>query len=87
MKNLGAQVDGIKGKNDFIFFMSLLINDLKENPHEWENKSLEDYLDAIERWVESIEQYYKNNNIDDVDLGSVNWRVFADVLLAAKYYE
>jgi DNA modification methylase len=87
MDNLETQIDKIKTKGDFLAFMATLIRDYEINSQQWENRSLQDYLDAIERWVENIEAYYKNNGIEHVNLELMNWRVVADILLAAKYYE
>lgn len=43
--------------------MSSLINDLKVNPDKWENKSLLEYLEAIQSWTDDMEGYYVNNNL------------------------
>jgi hypothetical protein len=87
MSELEQQIETIKSKDDFLVFMDALLRNYRSAPQTWENRSLDDYLDAIARWVESIEWYYKNNEIKDVDLASMNWRVMADILMAAKLYE
>jgi hypothetical protein len=87
MNNIEKQVDSINSKDDFLRFMNMLTSDFRNNGASWENKTLPDYLDAIERWTESIEHYYINNGIKGVDINNVNWRVFADILLSATIYE
>jgi hypothetical protein len=87
MSNIEKQIEDIKTKQDFLRFIDLLINDYRENQEKWENQSVEDFLDAMCRWTESIEAYYKNNEVSGVDLTAVTWRVFADILIAPKYYE
>jgi hypothetical protein len=85
MEELINKIPTIKRKEDFIEFVELLIKDLKSNPDEWENKSLESYLEAIVSWTEDMEGYYLNNNLPIPE--NVNWLAFANILIAAKMYE
>lgn len=78
-------VNKIENKNDFLEFMEHLIRNLKESPDEWENKTLEDYLDALLSWVENMDGYYENTNQSIPK--NLDWKVFADILIAAKMYE
>lgn len=72
-------------KESFLTFVNSLISDLKNKPEEWENKSLDAFLEAIVSWIEDMDGYYENNNIPYPQ--SINWQFFADVLMAAKIYE
>jgi len=49
------------------------------------NKTLPEFLEAIVSWTDDMEDYYINNNLPILD--NVDWKVFADILLAAKMYE
>lgn len=42
----------VKSKSDFVEFIYQMLNELKHNPNEWENVTLENYLDAIARYIE-----------------------------------
>jgi hypothetical protein len=53
----------VKSKEEFLKFMSLLINDLRNNSADWGNKTLAEYLEAIQGWTEDMEGYYMNNNL------------------------
>jgi hypothetical protein len=77
----------IKTKDDFVSFVELLLEDLKNSPPEWENNTLESYLDAMGRWTDDMEGYYKNMGINTIEYDKINWRIFADILLAARVYE
>lgn len=79
-------VEGIKSRKDFKIFIETLIKDFKENKKSWENQNLEDFLDALGRYSEDIDGYYKNAKIN-IDPDKVNWRVFADCLCGAAVYE
>lgn len=78
----------IKTREDFIVFLRNLSKDFKENSEHWENRSLGSFIEAMESWAEDMDGYYINtNNIINVDLENGEWRIFADILSAAKIYE
>lgn len=83
--DLRKKIDMIDNKEDFIYFINLLAENLKNNPIEWSNNNLIDYLDAIANWTEDMDGYYVNNNLPIPT--NVNWKVFANILVAAKSYE
>ncbi len=85
MKELNDKVETINNKEDFINFLELLIQDLKRNSNEWENRSLETYLGAIASWTEDMDGYYQNNSLPTPK--NIDWKVFAQILIAAKIYE
>ena len=79
------KINDICNKEDFLNFLTLLIKDLEKNKKSWTNSSLESYLEGIESWVEDMEGYYENMNIPLHK--NIDWKVFANVLYAAKMYE
>lgn len=79
------RTNNIKTRADFVGFVKFLIGDLKNNSEEWENKTLSGYLEAIASWTEDMDGYYINNNLPIPE--NINWKVFADILIAAKMYE
>ena len=78
-------IKSISSKNDFLHFLDALNEDLRNNASSWENITLPDYLEALQRWTEDMEGYYINTGVPVPD--NVNWKVFADILYAAKIYE
>ena len=73
-------------KQEFIHFIENLKTDFIENKEQWENKTIEDYLEAMSRYVEDIDGYYENTN-QDIDLEKIDWKVFADILKGSSIYE
>ncbi len=71
---------------NFILFLNNFRKDLINNNSEWENKTLEDFLDAMSRYAEDIDGYYLNTN-QKIDLTKIDFKVFADILCGAKIYE
>ncbi|GAA4160715.1 hypothetical protein GCM10022217_25180 [Chryseobacterium ginsenosidimutans] len=85
MQDFKKVIEELKTKDDFIIFVELLIKDLKNNSQEWSNNTLNEYLEGIASWTEDMEGYYINNNIPVPE--DINWKVFANILIAAKMYE
>ena len=85
MKELINQIENLNTKEDFVIFLELLVKDLRNNPNGWENNNLESYLEAAASWTEDMEGYYENNNLSLPQ--DVNWKVFANILIAATMYE
>lgn len=69
------QANAIKDKEDFVEFMKQLSRDMAENPRDWHNDSLEQYIDGLWGYSISLE--------NDVP----TWKLFAHMLLAARVYE
>jgi len=85
MIDFNEKLNNINSKQDFVEFVELLASNFKNNSEEWANKTLLDYLESISSWTEDMEGYYQNNNIPIPE--NVNWKVFANILIAAKMYE
>lgn len=76
--NIYFFAEKIKSKEDFEIFLDMLIDHFnlnKNNPDEWENTNLKDFLYALLRvlYSESEEE--------------LNWNKLADLFLIAKIYE
>lgn len=70
-------VEQIKSKEDLITFISRLIEDLKEQPDEWENPTLERFLESMGAWLTD------SNIVSE----QPTWMTFAEILYAPKIYE
>ena len=75
----------VASKSQFLEFLAGLEADLKENPSEWENPTLDRYLEAMGAWVSSYENCYRNANRPLP--AEQDWAFFAKVLSAARIYE
>jgi len=85
MEELINKIETLNTKEDFISFLELLVQDLRNNRNGWENKNLESYLEAAASWTEDMGGYYQNNNLPIPE--NIDWKVFANILIAAKMYE
>jgi hypothetical protein len=78
--------EAVVSKTDFAEFARLLLRNYRDHPDEWGNRSLDQFLQGLVGFVESQEGYYRNVGAA-LDLERPSWRVFADILLAARVYE
>ena len=85
MIDFSQKINEISSKEDFVGFVELLIANLNSNPNEWVNKTLSEYLEGVASWTNDMEGYYENNKIPIPE--NINWKVFANILMAAKMYE
>ena len=83
--HLNDQVEALQTREDLVAFVRDLIRDLRVNPGEWENLTLENYLEALASWVEDCEGYFQNRG--EVTPSDPSWKLLGQVLLAAKFYE
>jgi hypothetical protein len=78
--------EGITSRIEFIEFTQRLLNNFRNHPEEWDNDTLANFLEGLAGFVRSMDGYYRNC-APDVDCDVPTWRVFADILLAARVYE
>lgn len=67
----------IQSKEDLIRFIFELRSDLDINKENWENPSLDRYLEAMEAWLTDTNE----------EFSQPSWKLFADILYASKIYE
>lgn len=82
---LYERVEKVKSRNDLIKFINHLRMDLKINKDDWENITLEDFLEAMEAWVNDMEGLYLNSN--EPIPKQPSWKTISDMLYASSMYE
>jgi hypothetical protein len=78
-------VSPVASKDDLADFIDALRENFVANPSEWENATVDRFLDGMAAWVRSMDHYSQNDGQAPVTFPS--WSVFADILAAAKIYE
>lgn len=73
--DITEQVERIKNKNDFINFLDLLNEDLRDHRDTWDNVTLESFLDGLYGFCLTLK-------IDEP-----TWKDVGNMLLAASIYE
>ncbi|MEW7291331.1 DUF7660 family protein [Aquimarina sp. 2304DJ70-9] len=76
----------VNDRKSFSEFLKLLLEDYKNNGQNWENNNLELFLEAMQRYSEDVDGYYKNIK-PNLDPETPTWRIFADILCGTVVYE
>lgn len=75
----------VETREDLVRFLARFADDFSSAPEQWENGTLSRFLEALARWSEDMDGYYRNIG-QDVPAKPF-WRTFADMLMAARIYE
>ena len=78
-------IEQVRTREDFVRFLHKLEEDSHINMDEWENKDIPSYLDSVSSWVEDMDGYYENMNIEPPK--NVAWRFLATLFYVGKIYE
>lgn len=70
----------------FIAFLKDFRTDLEENKSEWENKTLEDFLEAMQAYTEDVQGFYDNMKME-INADEPTWENFKVILKGAAIYE
>lgn len=76
----------VTDRQSFVDFLILLRTDFLDNPKNWENKTLPDFLEALSAYTEDIQGYYDNMH-HAVNADKADWSTFADIFKGARIYE
>lgn len=76
----------VTDRQSFIKFLDLLHKDFLNNPENWKNKTLPDFLEALSAYTEDVQGYYDNMKLI-VNADKPDWSTFADIFKGAKVYE
>lgn len=85
MADLSTQLEAVRTRSDLVQFIRILMMDLQEHPGDWENPDLARYLGALAAWIDDMDGYFKNQNLPIPE--QVDWKLFGEMLMAAKHYE
>ena len=82
---LNERVRAIATKKDLVAFIRALRTDLLRNPQDWDNDSLERYLEGMAAWTDVMENFFRNESREME--AEPKWRLFGEMLFAATMYE
>ena len=74
----------VETREDFQVFLRVLAEDFRVHGEKWENAHLGRYLEALAAWAEDMDGYFRNRG---ETAPSPSWRLFAQMLVAARVYE
>jgi hypothetical protein len=68
-------LNNVNNHESFIEFVKVLAKDKEINSIEWQNLTIEDYLDCANSWLE------------DSECKDISWKLMAEFLYCGKIYE
>lgn len=71
---------------EFIDFLKEFRKDLDQNKSNWDNKTLEKFLEAMEAYTKDLQGIYDNMKMD-IDADEPTWENFKTILTGASIYE
>ena len=80
-----AGLDEVASHTDAARVVEQMLNDLRRHPQEWENPTLERFLDALSASLHGLPGQYANRG-EDLP-AQPTWRLFAEALVTATGYE
>jgi hypothetical protein len=82
---LHKRLNDVRTQGDLAVFVDALRDDLLQSPDEWENPTLERYLEAMSAYIRDNKNLFENPG-KPIPV-EVIYRLVADVLYAARSYE
>ncbi|MDE5676225.1 hypothetical protein [Phocaeicola sp.] len=83
MDCISKRIEEISDKKAFLAFLSELNSSFLTNSEEWENRIINEFLDAMQSWIED----YSSSEFNDIDWGKVDYSLLARILYMGKIYE
>lgn len=80
-----SDLDQVASLADVARIVDEMLADLEAHPGEWENTTLESFLEALSRSLNALPQLYRNFGETLPDPPS--WKLFAEALVMATVYE
>lgn len=78
-------LDGVRTHLDVAAIVDQMSADLRQHPDEWENHTLERFLDALAATLGALDSLHHNR--DEVLPDPPTWKVIAEALVIASGYE
>jgi hypothetical protein len=76
----------VTSREDFAAFVDQLRSDLAIRPDEWENPTLDAFLEALSAYTRAVPGYITNVR-SELHPDQPSWQLFALILSGARVYE
>jgi len=77
----------VRSRTEFTNFIDVLRTDLRDHPDEWENSSLEQFLEAMGTYIGSMGELAGGRFAWNLKLHHADWMFWAQILWAARSYK
>ena len=76
----------VTDRQTFVILLDLMLQELQQEPGNWANATLPDFLAALSAYANDIQGYYDNTQAHK-SADEAAWSTFADILKGARVYE
>ncbi len=76
----------VTDRQTFVTLLDLMLQELQQEPGNWSNTTLPDFLAALSAYANDIQGYYDNMQ-SHKNADKAAWSTFADILKGARVYE
>ena len=83
---MAMQPNEVSDRSSFVTFLQSFRNEFDNGDGSWTNRTLPEFLDALESYAEDVQGYYDNVH-PGINADVPSWRVFADILKGATMQE
>jgi hypothetical protein len=80
-----GDIDQVNSPGEAAEIVQCMLRDLLAHPDEWENSTLDRFLEALAESLEGIPQLYANRGAQFPQ--TPTWKIFTEVLIMASGYE
>jgi hypothetical protein len=80
-----GDLDQVASHTDAARIIEQMLDDLRAHPDEWENSTLERFLDALAASLEGLPPLYANRG--EPFPAAPTWKLFTEALVMASGYE
>lgn len=85
-ENIDDGTLNVSDRKSFSNFARNLMIKYQTEGENWENKRIDNFIEAISSYAEDIDGYYMNMNFE-TSADTPTWRIFAQILKGATVYE
>ena len=82
MSELTTRLESVDDERTFVAFLKALETDFRSNPGQWQNSSIEAFLECAASWAEDT-----RNGAPNYVMPSNAWKRAADIIYCGKIYE
>lgn len=75
----------VNSKEEFMNFLNELRHDYEQRGEEWENRDINAFLEGVCSWVDDMEGYFRNMNMELPE--NIDWKFIAILFYVGKIYE
>lgn len=85
MTNFAAAERDVHDRGDLVRLISQIAKDFRNHSDDWENVTVDAFLEALSAWLEDADGLYQNLNKEFP--AQPTWSFVAEMVLAARIYE